>query len=67
MKCEYECPSWWSCDKRGCYMQAKANYAGPKNHRAKWETGSDYYMSGGALWYESTRGPVQLTNYKDEK
>lgn len=25
------CPSWWGCDQRGCYEQAKENYADPKN------------------------------------
>lgn len=32
------CPSWWGCLTRGCYEQAKENYAnGGGDRRQKWE------------------------------
>ena len=41
------CPSWWGCEKRVCYEQAKRDYADPK---LSYPTGKTYVKEGPERW-----------------
>lgn len=41
------CPSWWDCNLRGCFEQAKLDYADPK---ITGRQGRSYEYAGRRYW-----------------
>ena len=47
---ECQCPSWWNCDARGCYAEAKARYA---DYRPTINGAPDTILAGGEYYSRS--------------
>lgn len=60
--CKTDCPSWWGCEKRGCYASAQQAYA---NHRPeKQERIQDEVSTDMRQVYPEIQGKQR--NYQDE-